>query len=168
MIDAQYYIETLGLTAHVEGGAFRETYRSEMKLPVSVIGTAFKGERNVSTAIYFLLQYGQFSAFHRIASDELWHFYDGQTLTIYEIDPSGNLSKHLLGKNLEAGEVFQCVIKAGNWFASRCEVENGFSLVGCTVAPGFDFEDFTLANREELVRLYPQHSELIIPLTYEK
>lgn len=128
----------------------------------------FKGDRNASTAIYFMLKHGQFSALHKIASDELWHFYDGDTLHIYEITPEAGLKTHVLGKNLEKGEVFQCVVKAGSWFGSRCEVENGFSLVGCTVAPGFDFNDFVLADRVMLLKEFPQYQELIRELTYDK
>ncbi|MFN4082235.1 MAG: cupin domain-containing protein [Bacteroidia bacterium] len=165
-MNAEYYINKLGLTKHIEGGSFKETYRSKMLLPNNIIDSNFAGTRSISTAIYFLLEHNQFSAFHKIASDEMWHFYAGNTLTVYEIEPNGNLKKHLLGSNLDAGETFQCVIKAGNWFASRCEVINGFSLVGCTVAPGFDFEDFLLADRNELLALYPQHKQIITELTY--
>lgn len=138
----------------MEGGAFAETYRSNFVVPQSVLGSKFKGNCNISTAICFLLEHKQFSAFHKIASDEIWHFYAGQTLTIYEIETNGNLITHKLGNNLEKGESFQCVIKAGNWFASRCEVVNGFSLVGCTVSPGFDFADFELADRSYLHKNY--------------
>lgn len=166
MQTAAYYIEKLKLTKHVEGGSYAETYRSSLMLPQSAIGNDFTHNKNACTAIYFLLEHKQFSAFHKIKSDEIWHFYAGNTLTIYEIDENGNLWKHLLGSNLDKGENFQCVIKAGNWFASRCEVENGFSLVGCTVSPGFDFEDFTLANRDDLITQYPQHKQLITALTY--
>lgn len=166
MRTAEYYIEKLNLNRHVEGGSFHETYRSELVLPTRVLGIDFKGSRNASTGIYFLLEYGQFSAFHRIASDEMWHFYDGNTLTIYEIEPDGTLKKHKLGKDLDAGETFQCVIKAGNWFGSRCEVKGGFSLSGCTVAPGFDFADFELADRAQLCKTYPLHHQLIESLTY--
>lgn len=166
MNKAEYYINKLGLTSHVEGGAFKEIYRSNLMIEKTHLPETFHGNRNMSTAIYFLLQHGQFSAFHKIASDEMWHFYDGDTLCIYEITKDGNLIKHLLGNNLEKGESFTCVIKAGSWFGSRCEVENGFSLVGCTVAPGFDFEDFVLAKRELLCEFYPNYSSLISELTY--
>jgi predicted cupin superfamily sugar epimerase len=166
MMQADYYIKKLGLSTHVEGGAFKETYRSEMAITQQHLSEEFKGNRNVSTAIYFLLKHGQFSALHKIASDELWHFYDGDALCIYEITNNGELKKHLLGKDLEKGESFQCIIKAGSWFGSRCEVENGFSLVGCTVAPGFDFDDFTLAKREQLQKEFPQYKNLIEALTY--
>ena len=162
---ADYYIDTLKLTAHIEGGAFRETYRSGMTVPAKHLSAQFHGDRQASTAIYFLLKHGQFSAFHQIASDELWHFYDGDTLCIYEITTSGEFRKHLLGKDLEKGESFQCLIEAGSWFGSRCEVPGGFALVGCTVAPGFDFEDFTLADREALLKEYPQHTVLITEMT---
>jgi hypothetical protein len=163
--DAAYYIQRLGLTKHVEGGAYKETYRSSKVLTRSAIGDAFKGDRNASTAIYFLLEYGQFSALHRIAADELWHFYDGNALTIYEINKEGRLIIHTLGRDLERGESFQILIKAGSWFGARCNAEEGFSLVGCTVAPGFDFEDFELAERGELVQLYPACEKIIRELT---
>jgi predicted cupin superfamily sugar epimerase len=166
MKSAKYYIEKLGLIQHVEGGAFNETYRSELIIPQATLPIGFKGNRNASTAIYFLLSFGQFSAFHKILSDEMWHFYAGQTLTIYEIENNGNLITHKLGADLENGETFQCVIKAGNWFGSRCELANGFSLVGCTVSPGFDFADFELANKNELCQAFPALVNLISEMTY--
>lgn len=167
MKTAEYYIKTLGLTRHIEGGSYKETYRSEFLIPKQVLPAEFKDSRNASTAIYFLLEHGQFSAFHRIASDEMWHFYDGQTLSVYEITKEGELFHHRLGKNIEHGERFQCVIKAGSWFGSRCEVSQGFSLVGCTVAPGFDFSDFELAKRNELISQFPKFEKLITEMTYE-
>ena len=160
-----YWREHLQLTSHVEGGSFRETYRSPLTFPTSVLPDTMKGDRNASTAIYFLLEYGDFSAFHRIAADEMWHFYDGYTLTIYEIKPDGSLVTHLLGRHVHLGEQPQLVIPAGSWFASRVDVEDGFTLVGCTVAPGFDFADFELAGREALQAAYPAHAALIATLT---
>lgn len=163
---ADYYIQKLELTSHIEGGAFKEIYRSDLILSQANLTSYHKGNRNVSTAIYFLLKEGQFSAFHKIASDEMWHFYDGDPLCIYEITNSGILTKHLLGRDIDNGQSFTCVIKAGSWFGSRCEVKDGFSLVGCTVAPGFDFEDFELAEREELSKEFPDYISLIKELTY--
>jgi predicted cupin superfamily sugar epimerase len=131
-----------------------------------LIGTGAPGQgRNCSTSIYFLLQQDQFSAFHRIASDEIWHFYCGGTLIIYEIEQDGSLTEHVLGSDPERGETFQCVIKAGNWFASRPAAGSEYSLTGCTVSPGFDFSDFELANRSELVTTYPFYETLITSLT---
>jgi predicted cupin superfamily sugar epimerase len=162
---AAYWIEKLGLTPHVEGGAFREVYRSELVIPRSSLPLFFQGPRNASTSIYFLLALGQFSAFHRIASDEGWHFYYGDPLVVYEIMHSGRLVEHRLGSNPENGETFQTTVKAGSWFASAPAPGSEYSLVGCTVAPGFDFEDFELAQREPLLQMYPEHAEIITRLT---
>jgi len=164
--NASYYIQKLGLTQHVEGGSFKETYRSSEHILKEHLPAIFKGNCNYGTAIYFLLEQHQFSAFHKIASDEMWHFYEGQTLSIYELDQTGKMTCHKLGRDLENGETYQCVIKAGNWFGSRCEVEQGFSLVGCTVAPGFDFADFELAKKEDLIAQFPQHSALLEQMCY--
>lgn len=163
--NAQYWKDKLNLESHVEGGSFREIYRAEHVLPKEVLKPGHQGDRAASTSIYFLLEYGQFSAFHRIASDELWHFYDGTTLCIYEIQTGGQLVKHFLGKDFEKGERPQVVIQANSWFGSRVEEEGGYTLCGCTVAPAFDFADFELANREELSQEYPAHTVIINELT---
>ena len=163
--NAQYWIDHLGLSPHPEGGYYRVTYQSDLTIVQNALPSAFHGDRSASTAIYFLLAGRDFSAFHRIASDELWHFYAGSGLMVYVIDPEGNASQLHLGDDFEAGEVFQATVKAGCWFASRLKDAAGFALVGCTVAPGFDFADFELAKRSELVRAYPAHRELIEQLT---
>ena len=163
-IDAAFWIDHLQLSPHPEGGAFREVYRSGLKIPKKDLPGDFAAQRSVSTAIYFLLRQGEISAFHRIASDELWHFYAGSTLTVYEIAPeTGMLTKHQLGSDYLVGQVFQTMITAGSWFAAKCEKD--YALVGCTVSPGFDFEDFELAKRKELIAAYPEHEELIVSLT---
>jgi uncharacterized protein len=162
--DAQYWIEKLALTPHPEGGYFRQTYRSDLTIAKAALPN-FPGPRSTSTAIYFLLDGENFSAFHRIRSDELWHFYAGTTLNIHVIDPNGNYSQILLGQNHDHGENFQALVKAGCWFASRVQDPKSFALVGCTVAPGFDFEDFELAKRLDLSQRFPQHKSLIEKLT---
>ena len=164
--DASYWLERLELTRHVEGGAFREVYRSELTLPRKSLPLFFQGDRNAATHIYFLLAAGQFSAFHRIAGDELWHFYFGDPLLVYEIGHNGRLTIHRLGNDPEKGDSFQTVIKAGSWFASAPAPDSEYALVGCTVAPGFDFADFELADKETLAGQYPEHAELIRRLTY--
>jgi predicted cupin superfamily sugar epimerase len=156
-----YWIEKLQLQEHIEGGAFKEVYRSEMVIPQAVLSEDFKGNRNAGTSIYFLLQQGQFSALHKIASDEIWHFYYGDPLIVYEITTSGELIEHTLGANFEAGERFQCVVKAGSWFGAQPAPGSSYSLVGCTVAPGFDFADFELAQKESLLLQYPRLSSVI-------
>jgi predicted cupin superfamily sugar epimerase len=164
--DASYWLERLQLTRHVEGGAFREVYRSELIIPRKSLPLFFQGDRSASTHIYFLLAASQFSAFHRIAGDELWHFYFGDPLLVYEIGHNGRLTIHRLGNDPEKGESFQTVIKAGSWFASMPAPDSEYALVGCTVAPGFDFADFELADRETLARQYPEHAEVIRQLTH--
>jgi predicted cupin superfamily sugar epimerase len=163
---AKYWIQHLSLEPHPEGGWYRQTYRADLRLAKQELPERFQGSRAASTAIYFLLERDDFSAFHRLQSDELWHFYAGGGVLVHVIDPEGNYSQIKLGSDPEAGQTFQAVVKAGCWFASHLgeAVDNkdeAFVLVGCTVAPGFDFEDFELAKRDELGQVYPQHHDLI-------
>ena len=163
--EAKYWIEKLQLEAHPEGGYFRQTYRSEVSIAQEALPAGFAGARAASTAIYFLLEEENVSAFHRLRSDEVLHFYAGDPLVVHVIEPEGNYSSILLGCDLEAGQVLQGVVRAGCWFASHVADWNSFSVVGCTVAPGFEFDDFELGKRAELVATYPQHRELIQRLT---
>jgi predicted cupin superfamily sugar epimerase len=163
--NANYWIKKLNLEAHPEGGFYRQTYKADLVLPGEALPPNFTGPRAVSTAIYFLLQGKSFSAFHRLRSDELWHFYAGAPLLVHVIGESGEYSTILLGSDPDAEEQRQAAVKAGCWFASHLRDGKSFALVGCTVAPGFDFTDFELAKREELTRRYPQHRLLIEKLT---
>ena len=165
MRDAAYWISSLNLTKHPEGGFFRSTYASPLLIAKSALPPGFKGPRLASTAIYFLVDGSNFSAFHRLQSDEVWHFYAGSTLMIHVIDADGSASEIFLGSNPESGESFQGVVKAGCWFGARVKNSQSFALVGCTMAPGFDFEDFELATRTKLTAVFPQHRELIERLT---
>jgi len=162
---ARYWIDKLQLAPHPEGGYYRQTYSSQLTIPRDALPPGFAGPRAASTAIYFLIEDENFSAFHRLRSDELWHFYAGSSLLVHGIDPTGAYSKNLLGKDPDAGEVFQAVVPAGNWFASHVADWKSWALVGCTVAPGFDFADFELAKRDQLSSTYPQHKEIIHRLT---
>jgi hypothetical protein len=163
--DAKYWIEKLALEPHPEGGYFRQTYRSGMTIARQALPEGFGGDRSASTAIYFLLEGKNFSAFHRLRSDEIWHFYAGSALAVQVIERSGKCSEILLGDDGEVRQIFQAVVPAGCWFASHVADWKSWALVGCTVAPGFDFEDFEMAGREDLVRVYPQHREIIERLT---
>jgi len=165
MTTAHEYVRLLEMNSHVEGGFYKETYRSELIIPSAALPDQFKGDRSTSTHIYFLLEFGQCSRLHRIASDEHWHFYDGQSLEVYEIKKDGEFILHKLGNRLDKGEKFHTVIEAGSWFGSRCMIPGSFSLVGCTVAPGFDFQDFELADRQELLTSFPNLESLILELT---
>lgn len=165
MNNAEYWIKKLGLEKHPEGGWFKEVYRADEIHKHEHLPERYKGGRHHSTSIYFLLTSDTFSAFHRIKSDELWHFYSGSAVTVYMIDENGNYSETSVGPNNEAGEIFQCVIPRGVWFGAKVNQADSFSLVGCTVAPGFHFDDFELAEREELLKQFPQHKEIIERLT---
>ena len=162
---AQTYIEALQLQAHPEGGFFKETYRSAHLIDVPGAPGSAPLRRSVSTGIYFLLEKANFSAFHRIKSDEMWHFYAGQAIEVLELRATGELVRTLLGPDIEHGQHHQYLVRADTWFASRVVDGGAFALVGCTVAPGFDFADFRLAERKTLLASYPQHSDIIHALT---
>ena len=148
-MSAQKLIDELQLAAHPEGGYYRETYRS----PETIMTN--EGRRNLSTAIYYLLENEQKSLFHRIKSDELWFFHQGATLEIVLIRDN-SIQTILLGNNIEKGETLQAVIPADTWFAAMIKNLSGYALVSCTVAPGFNFLDFELAKKEDLLEQFPQ------------
>ena len=145
---------------HPEGGYYVSTYRAGLKISPS----GFPGDRPVSTAILFLLEAGSFSAFHRLRSDECWHFYEGQALLIHQISPDGIRQTTRLGPVRANGEIYQHVVPAGYWFASEPAPGTAYSLVGCTVSPGFDFADFEMADKDILAGEFPGHSDLICRL----
>ncbi|MGA7829069.1 MAG: cupin domain-containing protein, partial [Geobacteraceae bacterium] len=145
---AEELITRLVLEKHPEGGFFRETYRSDELISAENLPERFAGgARSFSTAILFLLADNEFSALHRIKSDEIWHFYEGDTLLIHELDLSGRYTQHRLGGVGGDLVCFQVVVKAGSWFGATLEKPETFALVGCTVSPGFDFRDFEMADR---------------------
>ena len=158
---AEDYIKKFEMIQHPEGGWFKETYRSKGMISAAALPTDFDGDRNFATSIYFLLQKGDISAFHRIKSDELWHFHDGDGLIVHELKTNGEYVKHLLGLDLESGQQPQAMIEAGCWFGSEVIEGGTFSLVGCTVSPGFDFQDFELAKADDLGSAFPEHYKLI-------
>lgn len=163
---ARIWIDRLELQPHPEGGYFRETYRAAENIPEAALPERFTGPRAFGTAIYYLLTGDDFSSLHRLASDEIWHFYTGAPLDIHMIDAAGRYRKQRLGCNPHEGEsLLQVVVEAGNWFGATVADRDAFTLAGCTVAPGFDFADFELARREDLLGLYPAHAELIRTLT---
>lgn len=160
-MNAKNLIQKLELQPHPEGGWYRETYRSAETM------TNKNGEkRNVCTAIYFLLEGNDKSHFHRIQSDETWFFHCGEALEILMIEGS-NLRKVLLGNDILKGEMPQVTVPAQTWFAASIKTEAGFSLVSCTVAPGFDFADFELGKRETLLIQFPGLGEVITSFTID-
>lgn len=164
MQTADYWIHHLTLGPHPEGGFYRETYRSKENIQLCGLPSRFPSPRSFSTAIYFLLRSEDKSLFHRIKSDELWHFHAGSALYIYLLE-HGNLTVFKLGNNLEAGELLQVVIPANCWFGAKLLAQNAYTLSGCTVAPGFDFKDFDIADRKQLLQEFPNHADIIIELT---
>lgn len=151
--DLEKLIQKYNMSPHPEGGFFCETYRSEQTIDTE------NGKRSVSTAITFLLRQGDISHLHRIKSDELWHFYHGDDLEIFEIDENGNFISTILNN-----ESPQYLVKANRWFGSRPCENSKYSFVGCTVSPGFDFADFEMANCDNLTKDYPKIAEKISPL----
>jgi predicted cupin superfamily sugar epimerase len=158
-------IRRFDLKPHPEGGFFNETYRSAARVSRDDGHDGLAQTRSASTAIYYLLCDGAHSAWHRIRSDEVWHFYAGEPLNVHVIDASGALLTHKLGNTLTHPDaVFQAVVPAGLWFAAECAGPATFALVGCTVAPGFEFSEFEIADVDALKAEHPQHAEAIARL----
>lgn len=147
-----------------EGGFYKETYRAQGVIPKEALET-HKGDRHFSTAIYFLLPKGVKSKLHRIKSDELWHFYLGGPLHVVQLFPGGKVEEIILGNNIKKGELLQHVVPAGCWFGAYPNENTDFSFVGCTVAPGFDFADFELADKQELSLQFPHVKDIIHELS---
>ena len=163
---AQELIERLQLQPHPkEGGFFRETYRADEMLPPNDLPTRYGGSRAFGTAIYYLLTPGTFSALHRLASDEIFHFYLGGPVRMLQHFPDGSRRTVLLGADLSAGQLPQVVVPRGVWQGSILEPGVAFALLGCTVAPGFDYSDYEHGNRNELVAQYPAFTDWIGRLT---
>jgi len=152
-MDKSTWIKKLALEKHIEGGWFKEVYESDLKCD----------DRTLLTSIYFLLDEHNFSAYHKLTSDELWYFHEGDSLHISMIDLKGDIHDVKFGKNLENGERLFYAVPKGWIFGSY--VEKGFALVSCAVAPGFTYEDFKLYSQKELLTKYPKHEKMIKKLT---
>lgn len=167
----QGWIDRLDLEPHPEGGWYREVYRSDDVIAADALPDRFDGPRHAAALIYFLLPSGAVSALHRIQQDELWHFLDGDGLTIHAISPDGTYRTHRLGRDVDDGRLLQAVVPATSWFGATVDSPAhdadaaGFALVGCTTAPAFDFADFELAARDVLVDRFPAHRDVIVRLT---
>ena len=160
MKSADYWIEKLNMHPHPEGGYFCEVYRSGENID-SGLPERYSGSRSFSSSIYFLLKGEQYSAFHRLRSDEIWHLYYGSPTALHVIFNDGRYEKRVVGLDLDKGEKPQAVIPKNCWFAAEVIDKVHYSLVGCTVSPGFDYLDFELAEREKLIDRFPQHAGII-------
>jgi predicted cupin superfamily sugar epimerase len=158
---AEDLIQLYDMRPHPEGGFYTETYKAIGKITASTEQHKYKGERCFSTGIYYLLPAGSRSKLHRIASDEMWHFYLGGSMTIVELTPAGEVKETILGPNVHAGQKVQYVVPAGNWFGGFPNEGTGYSFVGCTVSPGFDFEDFEFGDKSKLLAQYPQNKTIL-------
>lgn len=150
-VNAEYWIKHLNLTPHPEGGYFKETMREHMS----------NSERAPFSSIYFLLNTGDISHFHRIDADEVWYYHAGAPLTIHMITPDGDYQTAQLGPFLEKGNVLQHLVPKGTIFASSLTDTEGYSLVGCMCQPAFEFNHFELFTQDELYHMYPEHKEII-------
>jgi uncharacterized protein len=159
------WIRALDLRPHPEGGFFREVYRSEEKIARDGLPPRYRGDRSLSTSIYFLLLGRQVSRLHRLRSDEIWHFYEGSPVIVHSIGPGGDYLSATLGRDAAAGHFFQALARAGRWFGAEVAVPDSFALVGCTIAPGFEFDDFELGRRDALSAEFPAHRAIIEKLT---
>ncbi|MBM7585159.1 putative cupin superfamily sugar epimerase [Bacillus pakistanensis] len=164
MKTAEWIISTLNMTAHPEGGYYAPSFQSEERIEDGTIRKRFDDDRKLWTSIYFLLKEDEVSHFHKLKSDELWYFHEGSSLTIYMILPTGELRMETLGLDLEKGERPQVLVPKGTIFGSAMNGE-GFTLVGCMVSPGFDFADFRLFKREDLLARFGEHKTIIDRLT---
>lgn len=165
MKTAAQWIKILKLVPHPEGGFYREVYRCAEGVSRKALPSRYSGPRAFSTSIYYLLRGQDVSRFHRLASDEIWHFYAGSQLTLHVIDPKGHYQATRLGTCGGRCQQPQQVIMRNHWFAATVDNTSQYTLMGCTVAPGFDFADFELADRDTLARLCPSKALLIKRLT---
>ena len=168
MNDANYYVTKLGMEPHPEGGFYKRTFESKEQTSDQELSVEFEGKRKLYTSIFFLLGSKDISHLHRLKSDELWYYHAGSPLTIHVIDEKGDYKEHKLGINLDEGEIPQVLVTKNSIFGSSVSDEDTFSLVGCMVSPGFEFQDFELFTQEELLSKYPQHREVIMKLAYEE
>lgn len=165
MKTAQDLIQQLELKPHPEGGFYNEIYRSPEMLNAAGLPNRYRGDRCFGTSIYFLLRSQDISRFHRLQSDEIWHFYAGSSVTMHLLDTEHNHHTKSLGRDIESGEQLQFCVPKQTWFGATVETENSYALVGCTMAPGFDFGDFELAERKTLLSHFPAQRAIIEQLT---
>jgi predicted cupin superfamily sugar epimerase len=177
--ETKHLIEKLNLSElYEEGGYYRETHRSKKSIIIKSFDNRNDKDnlyrlseinddvdstdtRSVFTLIYYLLDGDQFSAFHKVRFDEIWHFYKGSTVSLYLLTDSKKILSVQLGNNLDNNEQIHYVIKGNTWFAAEINNKSSYSLIGCSVSPGFDFKDFKLGSKSELKKIYPQHEFII-------
>ncbi len=161
----EYWVQALELCPHPEGGYYKESYRSPDRIGTQGLPVRYTAERDCVAAIYFLLAEEQVSKFHRLKCEEMWFYHHGTSLMLSLIAQNGSLRHITLGPHVDKGEQLQVLIPHGVWFGARPTTQDAYSLISCITAPGFDFDDFELADRRTLLDAYPQHREIILMLT---
>jgi predicted cupin superfamily sugar epimerase len=157
----EYWIKILNLKPHPEGGFYNEIYRSDEFIKKQCLDERFKGDRVFYTSIHFLIDNDNISKFHKVMADEIWHFHTGSALRLHFIDQNGIYESVKIGLNAENGEKLTHTVKHQTWMAAEVINKQDYSLVGCTTAPGFEFEDFVMADRNELFNLSPNNKRII-------
>lgn len=165
MNTAEYWIQCLDLKPHPEGGFFREVYRSVNNVFRNNLPKSISGDRRLATSIYYLLRSEDISKFHRLKSDEIWYYHFGSSIRIVMIDQEGVKRTLMLGTRVEKAEKPQVLIPAGTIFGAQLIDKNSFGLFGCVVVPGFEYDNFELFSREDLLQAYPRHADTIIKFT---
>ncbi len=163
--NADFWINKLELKPHPEGGFYKEVYRSPEQIKKEGLPERYKEDRSIFTTIYFLLKSNEVSKFHKLKSDEVWYYHAGSAIKILLLDEKGNISEQKLGLNLIKGEVPQIFIPHQTYFAAKILENDSYSLVSCSVSPGFDFDDFDMPEQNELINQFPEHEEIIKKLT---
>ncbi len=164
---AEFWIENLKMKPHPEGGFWSPAFRSKEVFKKESLPKRFNSDRNFYSSIYFLLRGNEFSALHRLSTDELWHFCAGCSLSLYTINPNGFVTVRQLGNDPELQESFQFPVPAGNWMGAKPTMKDEYSLVICTLAPAFEEQDLEMGDRDELIKKFPQHEKLIVSLARE-
>ena len=166
---AAFFIDKLQLKPHPEGGYYKEVHRSDDIISFNCLSIRYNGDRCAMTSIYYLLEKANKSHFHKVNSDETWHYYEGNSsIELLIILPSGKIQRVKIGRQIEKGECFQFTVPKNCWFAAHLIDKTGFALVGCTVAPGFEFSDFHLGKARELKAMYPGLDRIIDQFCIEK
>jgi predicted cupin superfamily sugar epimerase len=166
MISAQEIIELLGLKPlRVEGGYFAEIYKCQEGIPRKALPERYHGKRSFGTSIFYLLTPDEVSALHTLESDEIFHFYLGDPVTMLQLHPDGSTDVVTLGQDIRSGQQLQVVVPRGTWQGSLLNEGGEFALLGCTVAPGFEYSDYEAGSRGDLMKEYPEQEDLIVRLT---
>jgi uncharacterized protein len=161
MYTAEYWIQHLQLKPHPEGGFYKEEYRSSIEITPKDLPIGYKSSRRLATSIFYMLRTTDISRLHRLRSDELWFFHAGSSIKVIYLDTEGKKHTHFLGNNHEKAEKFSLLIPGGSIFCAEVTTPNSYGLVSCVVSPGFEFEDFELFDKEDLIQAYPKHIDLI-------